>query len=113
MNFKNTNKTLKLVLSVGDESGIGPEIILKALYSPEIPKNIDLILVDLNFSTVLKKFSSEVSIYSKNSLKNLLGNSVSYFSTKYAASSLVIFSFLTSCEASYVHLPIPNLINVV
>ena len=45
MNFKNTNKTLKLVLSIGDESGIGPEIILKALCSPEIPKNIDFTLV--------------------------------------------------------------------
>jgi len=45
MNFQNTNKILKLVLSVGDESGIGPEIILKALYSNQIPKNIDYILV--------------------------------------------------------------------
>ena len=45
MNFQNTNKTLKVVLSVGDESGIGPEIILKALRSPEIPKNIDFTLV--------------------------------------------------------------------
>ena len=29
----------KIVISVGDESGIGPEIILKALFSKEIPKN--------------------------------------------------------------------------
>ena len=27
MNLQNTNEALKLVLSVGDESGIGPEII--------------------------------------------------------------------------------------
>ena len=45
MNFQNTNKSLKVVLSVGDESGIGPEIILKALYSNEIPENIDFTLV--------------------------------------------------------------------
>ena len=45
MNFQNTNKTLKLVISVGDESGIGPEIILKALYSNEILDNIDFIVV--------------------------------------------------------------------
>ena len=45
MNIKNTNKILKVVLSVGDESGIGPEIILKALCSEQIPKNIDFILV--------------------------------------------------------------------
>ena len=45
MNFKNTNKTLKIVISVGDESGVGPEIILKALDSNEIKKNIEFILV--------------------------------------------------------------------
>ena len=45
MNFQNTNKILKIVLSVGDESGIGPEIILKALCSNEIPKNTDFTLV--------------------------------------------------------------------
>ena len=45
MNFQNTIKMLKVVLSVGDESGIGPEIILKALCSKQIPKNIDFILV--------------------------------------------------------------------
>ena len=45
MNLKNTNNIFKIVLSVGDESGIGPEIILKALYSYEIPDNIQFILV--------------------------------------------------------------------
>ena len=45
MNFENTIKELKVVISVGDESGIGPEIILKALCSNEIPKNIEFKLV--------------------------------------------------------------------
>ena len=45
MNIKETDDTFKVVLSVGDESGIGPEIILKALCSNQIPKNIDFILV--------------------------------------------------------------------
>ncbi len=45
MNIKNSNNTFKIVLSVGDESGIGPEIILKALCSPEIPESIEFILV--------------------------------------------------------------------
>ena len=45
MNSKSTNNTSKVVISVGDESGIGPEIILKALCSHEIPKNIEFILV--------------------------------------------------------------------
>ena len=44
MKIQSTNKS-KIVLSVGDESGIGPEIILKALCSNEIPENIDFILV--------------------------------------------------------------------
>jgi len=45
MNFNDTNNKLKIILSVGDESGIGPEIILKALGSNVIAENIDLILV--------------------------------------------------------------------
>ena len=45
MDIQNTNKIFKVVLSVGDESGIGPEIILKALCSNQLPKNIDFILV--------------------------------------------------------------------
>ena len=45
MNFQNTNKPLKVVLSVGDESGIGPEIILKALCSNDLPENIEYLLV--------------------------------------------------------------------
>ena len=45
MNLKNTDNVSKIVISVGDESGIGPEIILKALNSNEIEKNIEFIIV--------------------------------------------------------------------
>ena len=45
MNFQSKNNKFKIVLSVGDESGVGPEIILKALCSNEIPKNIEFLLV--------------------------------------------------------------------
>ena len=45
MNIVNTNKKFKIILSVGDESGVGPEIILKALCSHQIPDNIEFILV--------------------------------------------------------------------
>ena len=45
MSIETRNNKLKIVLSVGDESGIGPEIILKALCSSEIPNNVDFILV--------------------------------------------------------------------
>ncbi len=45
MNLKNSNDNFKIVLSVGDESGVGPEIILQALFSQDIPKNIDFTIV--------------------------------------------------------------------
>ncbi len=45
MIFQDTSNNFKIVISVGDESGVGPEIILKSLYSDEIPKNIDFIIV--------------------------------------------------------------------
>ena len=100
MNFQNTNKTLKLVLSVGDESGIGPEIILKALCSPEIPKNIDFMLVGskknlLNTYNHLRSLGLEnlanpknLEIHdleissSNNDPKSNYGNSSFYYLTK-------------------------------
>ena len=47
MKSKNNNiaDNLKIIITVGDESGIGPEIILKALFSKEIPNNIDVLIV--------------------------------------------------------------------
>jgi len=45
MNYQHPNNMPKIVLTVGDESGVGPEIILKALCSNEIPQNIQFILV--------------------------------------------------------------------
>ena len=51
MNFENTNKILEGSIKRRDESGIGPEIILKALCSNQLPKNIDFILVGSKKST--------------------------------------------------------------
>ena len=47
MNFQENiiDKKFKIVISAGDESGIGPEIILKALYSDQIPKDIKFTIV--------------------------------------------------------------------
>ena len=36
---------IKIVITVGDESGIGPEILLKALCSKEVTKNTDILIV--------------------------------------------------------------------
>ena len=50
----------KIIISVGDESGIGPEIILKALFSKEIPHNLDFIIVGSknNLENTYKKLKS-------------------------------------------------------
>ena len=54
------NDKLKIVISVGDDSGIGPEVILKALFSKEIPKNIDILIVGskLNLIETYKQLKS-------------------------------------------------------
>ncbi len=36
----NATKTSKIIISVGDESGVGPEVILKAIASKDYPKDI-------------------------------------------------------------------------
>ena len=38
---------VKIIICVGDESGIGPEIILKALSSKEISKDAEIVIVGL------------------------------------------------------------------
>ena len=55
MNFRNTNQKFKVVLSVGDESGIGPEIILTALYSNDIPKNINFKLSNSEYNKYIRR----------------------------------------------------------
>jgi 4-hydroxythreonine-4-phosphate dehydrogenase len=41
----NQNKRPRLVLTLGDPAGIGPEVILKALADPEVTQNWDLVVV--------------------------------------------------------------------
>jgi len=99
MNVKNNN-IFKIVLSVGDESGVGPEVILKALCSNEMPDNVEFILVCskknlLNTYTHLKSLGLQnianpknLQIYdleisgSDNSSKSNYGNSSFYYLTK-------------------------------
>jgi 4-hydroxythreonine-4-phosphate dehydrogenase len=100
MNFQNTKKKLKVVISVGDESGIGPEIILKALCSNQIPDNIEFILVGskknlFNTYTHLRSLGLENLTNPKNlkihdlrissqdnDSKSSFGNSSFYYLTK-------------------------------
>ena len=100
MNIKKTNNNFKIVLSVGDESGIGPEIILKALCSDELPNNIDFTLVGskknlLNTYKNLKALGldklanpNSLQIYdleissSDDKSKSSYGNSSFYYLTK-------------------------------
>ena len=62
MNYQNNafKRKFKIVISVGDESGIGPEIILKALYSKNIPQEIDILIVGskLNLNETYKKLKA-------------------------------------------------------
>ena len=44
----------KIVITVGDEAGIGPEIILKALASEEIPKKIKFLIVGNKHNLISK-----------------------------------------------------------
>ncbi|MDB9481336.1 4-hydroxythreonine-4-phosphate dehydrogenase, partial [Dolichospermum circinale CS-537/05] len=41
----NHNKRPRLVLTLGDPAGIGPEVILKALADPQVTQNCDLTVV--------------------------------------------------------------------
>ena len=56
----NIGEKIKIIISVGDESGIGPEIILKALFSKEIPNNLDFIIVGskINLKNTYKNLKS-------------------------------------------------------
>ena len=45
----------KIVITVGDEAGVGPEVILKALASKEIPKKINILIVG-NKKNLLSKY---------------------------------------------------------
>ena len=47
--------TPKIVITVGDEAGVGPEIILKALASKEIPKQINILIVG-NKKNLISKY---------------------------------------------------------
>tara|TARA_A100000164_G_scaffold357635_1_gene368454 strand:- start:427 stop:1467 length:1041 start_codon:yes stop_codon:yes gene_type:complete len=62
MNYKSNiiDDKFKVVISVGDDSGIGPEIILKALFSKEIPNNIDILIVGskINLENTYKNLKS-------------------------------------------------------
>ena len=50
----------KIIITVGDESGIGPEIILKALFSKEIPNSLDIAIVGskINLENTYQKLKS-------------------------------------------------------
>ena len=51
----------KIVITVGDEAGVGPEIILKALASKELPKQINTLIVG-NKKNLISKYSFLKSI---------------------------------------------------
>ena len=56
----NIAKRFKIIITVGDEGGIGPEIILKALFSKEIPNSLDIAIVGskINLENTYKSLKS-------------------------------------------------------
>ena len=56
---------LRIVITVGDEAGIGPEIILKALASKDIPKEINILIVG-NKQNLINKYLFLKSLGIKN-----------------------------------------------
>ena len=58
--FENT-----IIISVGDESGVGPEIILKALASNQIPQNVRVRIVGSK-QNLINTYSSLKSIGIEN-----------------------------------------------
>ena len=67
---ENYNTDSKLVISIGDPTGIGPEVTLKALGSCNLPKNMKPILVGCKRNLKLIYENLKVN----NSNKNLLAN---------------------------------------
>ena len=71
--FNTIDDKFKVIISVGDDSGIGPEIILKALFSKEIPNNIDILIVgsQVNLENTYKnlKFLGVQDIANPNNYK--------------------------------------------
>ena len=58
--INNIKNKFKIIITVGDESGIGPEIILKALFSKEIPNSVDISIVGskINLDNTYKDLKS-------------------------------------------------------
>ena len=58
--INNIRNKFKIIITAGDESGIGPEIILKALFSKEIPNSIDIAIVGskINLENTYKHLKS-------------------------------------------------------
>ena len=83
---KNFSKKIsKIVITTGDEAGVGPEIILKALSSKDLPKNIEFLIVGSK-RNLIDTFSSLQSLGIKdlidpNSL-NIKDLNVSNFNIK-------------------------------
>ena len=70
---KPTRTNPKIIITTGDEAGVGPEIILKALTSKEIPKNLEIVIVG-NKKNLISTFLSLQSLGIKNitNPKNLI-----------------------------------------
>jgi len=67
-NMTNENKRPRLVLTLGDPAGIGPEVILKALADPEVTQNCDLVvvgsrnLITITYENISKNIDNDLTL---------------------------------------------------
>ena len=66
MNLDNKKNRKNIIISVGDDSGVGPETILKALFSKDLIKDIDITLVGCK-----KKLESQYQKFKKIGIKKI------------------------------------------
>ncbi|MFN9616793.1 MAG: 4-hydroxythreonine-4-phosphate dehydrogenase PdxA, partial [Dolichospermum sp.] len=64
----NENKRPRLVLTLGDPAGIGPEVSLKALADPEVTQNCDLVvvgsrnLITITYENISKNIDNDLTL---------------------------------------------------
>ena len=75
----------KVAVTLGDPSGVGPEVFLKSLENKTLKENLENILV-VSDPMVLKRLSSDISynlkLHDSNGFSDLKADSINFFSIK-------------------------------
>ena len=75
----------KVAVTLGDPSGVGPEVFLKSLENKTLKENLESILV-ISDPIVIKRLSGDVSLnlklHDSDGFSNLKADSINFFSIK-------------------------------